>query len=84
MATVTSKGIVTPRRTVADWIAGALVIVGALNWGLVGILRFDLVAALLGANSIPTKAVYVLVALAGIYCLTMALKTSQRSSLARP
>jgi len=84
MATVTSEGIVTPRRTVADWIAGALVIVGALNWGLIGILQFDLVAALLGANSIPTRAVYVLVAAAGIYCAARALSSSQRSSLAGP
>ena len=48
MPTVTSQGTVTHRNPV-DWIAGALVmIIGALNWGLVGAAQFDLVAAILG------------------------------------
>ncbi|WP_075643359.1 DUF378 domain-containing protein [Caballeronia sordidicola] len=63
--------------------AGALVTVGALNWGLVGIFRFDLVAGLLGANSIPTRAVYVLAALAGIYRLARILTSSKPTSLAQ-
>jgi uncharacterized membrane protein YuzA (DUF378 family) len=54
-----------------DAIATTLLIVGALNWGLVGIARFDLVAALFGLQfgetSAITSAVYVLVALAGVY-----------------
>lgn len=50
-----------------------LVIIGALNWGLVGILNFDLVAAIFGKKSIISKIIYVLVGLAGIY-LIMAYK----------
>jgi hypothetical protein len=57
MAAVTSAGIVRSRRTSADWLAGALVIIGAINWGLVGLLQLDLVAAIFGANSLPSKAV---------------------------
>jgi uncharacterized membrane protein YuzA (DUF378 family) len=54
-----------------DTIATALVIVGALNWGLVGLFHVDLVAAVFGLNfgevSLATSAVYTLVGLAGLY-----------------
>ncbi len=43
-----------------------LVIVGAANWGLVGLFGFDLVAALFGDGSILARAVYILVALSGL------------------
>lgn len=44
-----------------------LTIVGGINWGLVGIAQFDLVAALLGAGSVLSRAVYTLVGLSAIY-----------------
>ena len=44
-----------------------LVIVGGLNWGLVGLFNFDLVAAIFGAMSLLSKIVYVLVGLAAVY-----------------
>ena len=47
-----------------------LVIVGALNWGLVGVAGFDLVAAIFGDGSALARLVYVLVALSGIYQIT--------------
>jgi uncharacterized membrane protein YuzA (DUF378 family) len=54
-----------------DVVTVVLVIVGALNWGLVAVARFDLVAALFGMHfgetSPLTAVVYGLVALAGIY-----------------
>ena len=54
-----------------DIIAAVLVVVGALNWGLVAVARFDLVAALFGMQfgetSPLTVAVYGLVGLAGLY-----------------
>ena len=54
-----------------DVLATVLVVVGALNWGLVAVARFDLVAALFGLRfgetSAVTSAVYGLVALAGLY-----------------
>jgi len=57
-------------------IALILVIVGALNWGLVGALEFDLVAALLGDMTILSRIVYLLVGLAGLYCLSLIHKAS--------
>jgi len=44
-----------------------LVIVGGLNWGLVGLFNFDLVAAIFGAMSSLSRIVYTLVGLAAIY-----------------
>lgn len=44
-----------------------LVIVGGLNWGLVGLLNFDLVAAIFGTMSFLSKLVYDLVGLAAVY-----------------
>lgn len=54
-----------------DAITGLLVIIGALNWGLVAVARFDLVAAVLGMEfgqvSAITAVVYALVGLSGLY-----------------
>jgi len=54
-----------------DVVAAALVVVGALNWGLVAVARFDLVATLFGLSfgevSAVTAVVYGLVGVAGLY-----------------
>jgi len=50
----------------AYWFALVLVIIGAVNWGLVGLFQFDLVAALFGPASGLSRLVYSLVGLAGI------------------
>ncbi len=51
----------------AEWIALTLVVVGAVNWGLVGLAQFDLVAALFGGQSAPlSRLVYGLVGVAGL------------------
>ena len=55
-----------------DKIALILVIVGALNWGGVGLFGFDLVAFLCGGQvGIVSRIIYTLVALAGIWCVTL-------------
>jgi hypothetical protein len=49
-----------------------LVIVGAVNWGLVGLFQFDLVAALFGGQqAILARVVYVLVGVAGVFQIVM-------------
>lgn len=45
----------------------ALVIIGALNWGFIGPVNFDLVAAIFGDGAMLARLVYVLVALPGLY-----------------
>ena len=53
-------------------IALLLVVIGAINWGLMGLMNMNLVTAIFGAMSTITKAVYVLVGLSGLYVgLTM-------------
>jgi uncharacterized membrane protein YuzA (DUF378 family) len=54
-----------------DWVAWALAVIGALNWGLVGAFNFDLVAAILGTMTMPARVVYILVGVAGLYCLSI-------------
>ena len=54
-----------------DKLALALVIIGALNWGAIGIFQFDLVAAWFGGSDmILSRIVYTLVALAGIWAIS--------------
>lgn len=53
-----------------DSVSLILVIVGGLNWGLVGILNFNLVSTLFGDMSALSKIVYALVGLSAIYLLT--------------
>lgn len=48
-------------------IALILIIVGGLNWGLVGLFNFDLVAAIFGNMSVVSRVVYTLVGLSAIY-----------------
>ncbi|HYG99944.1 MAG TPA: DUF378 domain-containing protein [Terriglobales bacterium] len=59
----------------------ALVIVGALNWLLVGLFNWNLVAAIFGEGSFLSRAVYIIVGLCGLYCLSLLFKptTSARS-----
>ena len=50
-----------------DVIAAILVIIGGLNWGLVGIFDFDLVATIFGDMSVIARIVYILVGVAALY-----------------
>lgn len=50
-----------------DWIAVVLLIVGGLNWGMVGLFNVDLVAALFGTQSPLSRVIYILVGLAALY-----------------
>lgn len=60
-----------------DWVALVLVIVGGLNWGLVGALNFDLVATIFGDMTTLSRIVYVLVGLSAIYLAATSMKLSR-------
>ena len=63
---------------IMDKIALALVTVGALNWGCVGIFRFDLVAWLCGgATSMLSRVVYTLVGIAGVWCISLLFRDTE-------
>ena len=54
-----------------DMIALILSVIGCINWGLVGLFRFDLVAWLFGGSgSLISRILYTLVGLAGLWCIT--------------
>lgn len=57
------------RLNAIDWIAIVLLIVGGINWGLVGLFNLDLVAYLFGTMSTVSRAVYVLVGLSALYMI---------------
>ena len=63
---------------VLGWIALILVIVGGLNWGLVGVFKFDLVATIFGTMSIISRIVYILVGLAAIYMAVISVKLGRK------
>lgn len=65
-----------------DTVALVLVIVGGLNWLLVGLFEFDLVATLFGADSVLAKIVYVLVGLAALWMLWDLLARRSRRTVA--
>ena len=91
MATVNPYGVErrhTPDRrvngrtsalSVVDWVALTLLVIGGVNWGLVGLFNFDLVAALFGAMSPLSRIIYVLVGLSALYTLFTATKLSNRT-----
>lgn len=55
-----------------DRISLILVIIGALNWGSIGLFKFDIVAWICGGQgSIVARIIYTLVALAGIWCISL-------------
>ena len=61
-----------------DTIALILSIIGSLNWGLVGIFRFDLVAWLFGGQaSICSRIIYTIVGLAGLWCVSFLLRRNR-------
>ena len=61
-------------KNTMDWIALVLVIIGGLNWALVGLLKFDLVAAIFGPMSVLSRVVYTVVGLAAAYTIYFATK----------
>ena len=65
---------------IVDKIALILVIVGALNWGGVGLFGFDTVAFLFGGQmAILSRIIYALVGLAGLWCITLLFRDTEDS-----
>lgn len=57
---------------VLDRIALLLAIIGAVNWGLVGVFQFDLVAFICGGQgAVISRVIYTLVAIAGLWCVSL-------------
>ena len=56
----------------------AIAIIGAINWGLIGFFRWDLVAAIFGGQAAGiSRFIYAIVGLAGLYCISILFKPSE-------
>ena len=65
-----------------DRIALVFVIIGALNWGMVGLFQFDVVAWMFGGTAaVLSRVVYTLVALAGIWAISLLFRERERDSV---
>ena len=64
--------------TIVDWLALVLMIVGGINWGLIGAFDFDLVASLFGVLSPLSRIVYILVGIAALYGIVLAIRLGKR------
>lgn len=53
-----------------DYIALVITIIGAINWGLIGFLKFDLVAWIFGDMSLLSRIIYALVGICGLYLIS--------------
>ncbi len=62
-----------------DRISLLLVIIGAINWALIGIFQFDLVAYLFGGQgAVVSRIIYTLVGAAGLWCISLLFKDRER------
>lgn len=79
-----SKG--SAKMSALDWIAMVLLIVGGLNWAMVGLFNVDVVASIFGIQSPGSRLVYVLVGLAALYSIYFStrLATSTKGPASRP
>lgn len=67
-----------PRMKALEWIPMALLIIGGLNWGLVGLFNTDLVATLFGTGSALSRIIYILVGLSALYSIYLSTKMSTK------
>ncbi|MFH1181937.1 MAG: DUF378 domain-containing protein [Candidatus Woesearchaeota archaeon] len=56
-------------KNIVGWIALLLVVIGGINWGLVGLFNYNLVNTLFGSIALLEKTIYVLVALSAVWIL---------------
>lgn len=62
-----------------DTISLILVIIGAINWGLIGLAKFDLVAWIFGGQTaVVSRIIYALVGLAGLWCITLLFRKNSK------
>ncbi len=61
-----------------DRIALILVTIGALNWGSIGLFKFDIVAWLFGGQAaVMSRIIYAVIALAGIWCISLLFRDTE-------
>lgn len=66
------------KLNVLDWVALVLVLIGALNWGLVGLFSVDLVAVIFGEMTVLSRIIYIIVGLAAVYVAVIAINLQKK------
>lgn len=64
------------KMSAIDWITSVLVIIGGLNWGLIGFFNYNLVDSIFGAGSSIAQVIYAVVGLATLWMIVMMSKKS--------
>lgn len=72
----TNSSVARRKMKALEWIPLALLIIGGINWGLVGLFNIDLVATLFGDGTPLSRLIYVLVGLSGLYSIYMGSRMS--------
>jgi uncharacterized membrane protein YuzA (DUF378 family) len=72
----------SPPMGAPGWLSMILMIIGSLNWGLVGLFNVDLVASIFGPLTMASRVVYVLVGIAALYGIFLLVRLGQRRTLA--
>lgn len=60
--------------TVLDWAAFSILIIGGINWGLIGLFNFDLVSTIFGVMSAASRVIFGLVGLSALYAISFPLR----------
>lgn len=69
-------------KAMLDKLALALAVIGSINWGLVGIFRFDLVGWLFGGQTaVISRIIFTIVGLAGLWCISLFLRERSEISV---
>jgi len=68
----------TKEKDIVSWIALILLIIGGLNWGLVGLIKLDLVQTIFGDMTVLSRIIYLLVGVSAIYLLLMPPKMEKK------
>jgi uncharacterized membrane protein YuzA (DUF378 family) len=71
-----NSSVARRKMKAVEWIPLALLIIGGINWGLVGLFNIDLVAALFGDGTPLSRLIYILVGLSGLYSIYMGSRMS--------
>jgi len=75
MDTVAEK---TKEKDMVSWVAFVLMIIGGLNWGLVGLIKLDVIRAIFGDMTVLSRIIYLLVGISAIYLLLMPPKMNKK------
>ena len=71
------------KNTALDATALTLSIIGAVNWGLIGLFKFDLVAFLFGSMTLLSRIIYTIVGICGIYLISFYVQKHNKNLIIR-